>query len=199
MNKVSAKGGRPSLPEHRKRTHDVRVLFNDMEYAIVKAKAVVAGREVSDYARQALLSAEVAGHENPGKDLPSYRLSVGEFARILILKSTVTAAVTPEQMKLFKDFGVEVRNIGINLNRLAKAVNAGDPKDYAAEIRKALEDLSRIKDDFMKKLLKDDGDDFTPWISINATIRKSGFLPPKVWTCGLPMEKMGSLIMTSGP
>jgi hypothetical protein len=61
-------------------------------------------------------------------------------------------------MKLFKDFGVEVRNIGINLNRLAKAVNAGDPKDYSAEIRKALEDLSRIKDDFMKKLLKDDGD-----------------------------------------
>ena len=159
MKKVSAKGGRPSLPEHRKRTHDVRVLFNDMEYAIVKAKAVVAGREVSNYARQALLSAEVAGHENPGKDLPSSRLSVGEFARILILKSTVKAAVTPEQMTLFKDFGVEVRNIGINLNRLAKAVNAGVPKDYAAEIRKALEDLSRIKDDFMKKLLKDDGDD----------------------------------------
>ena len=158
MKKASAKGGRPSLPEHRKRTHDVRVLFNEMEYAIVKAKAVVAGREVSDYARQALLSAEVAGHENPGKDLPSSRLSVGEFARILILKSTVTAAVTPEQMKLFKDFGVEVRNIGINLNRLAKAVNAGVPKDYAAEIRKALEGLSRIKDDFMKKLLKDDGE-----------------------------------------
>ena len=45
------------------------------------------------------------------------------------------------------------------MNRLAKAVNAGVPKDYAAEIRKALEDLSRIKDDFMKKLLKDDGDD----------------------------------------
>jgi hypothetical protein len=107
-----------------------------MEYAIVKAKAVVAGREVSDYARQALLSAEVAGHENPGKDLPTYRLSVGEFARILILKSEVKATVTPEQIKLFKDFGVEVRNIGINLNRLAKAVNAGVPKDYAAEILK---------------------------------------------------------------
>ena len=117
MNKVSAKGGRPRLPEHRKRTNDVRVRFNDMEYAIVKVKAAMAGREVSEYAREALLSA------------------------------------------LFKDFGVEVRNIGINLNRLAKAVNAGVPKDYAAEIRKALEDLSRIKDDFMKKLLKDDGDD----------------------------------------
>ncbi len=158
MNKVSDKGGRPRLPEHRKRTNDVRVLFNDMEYAIVKVKAAMAGREVSDYARQALLSAEVAGHEKPGKDLPSYRLSVGEFARILILKSEVKATVTPEQMKLFKDFGVEVRNIGINLNRLAKAVNAGVPNNYAAEIRKALEDLTRIKDDFMKKLLKDDGD-----------------------------------------
>ena len=99
MKKASAKGGRPSLPEHRKRTHDVRVLFNEMEYAIVKAKAVVAGREVSDYARQALLSAEVAGHENPGKDLPTYRLSVGEFARILILKSEVKATVTPEQIE----------------------------------------------------------------------------------------------------
>ena len=158
MNKVSAKGGRPRLPEHRKRTNDVRVLFNDMEYAIVKVKAAMAGREVSDHARQALLSAEVAGHKNPGKDLPSYRLSVSEFARILILKSEVTAAVTPEQIKLFKDFGVEVRNIGINLNRLVKAVNQGEPKDYTAEIRKTLEDLTRIKDDFMKKLLKDDGD-----------------------------------------
>ena len=158
MNKVSDKGGRPRLPEHRKRTNDVRVLFNDMEYAIVQVKAAKAGRAVSDYARKALLSAEVAGHKNPGKDLPSYRLSVGEFARILILKSEVTAAVTPEQIKLFKDFGVEVRNIGINLNRLAKAVNQGAPNDYAAEIRKTLEDLTRIKDDFMKKLLKDDGD-----------------------------------------
>ena len=158
MNKVSDKGGRPRLPEHRKRTNDVRVLFNDMEYAIVKVKAAKAGRAVSDYARKALLSAEVAGHKNPGKDLPSYRLSIGEFARILILKSEVTAAVTPEQIKLFKDFGVEVRNIGINLNRLAKAVNQGAPNDYAAEIRKTLEDLTRIKDDFMKKLLKDDGD-----------------------------------------
>ena len=157
MKKVSAKGGRPSLPEHRKRTHDVRVLFNDMEYAIVKAKAVIAGREVSDYARKALLSAKVAGHRNPGEGLPPYRLSVGEFARIVIINSEVTAAVTPEQMKLFKDFGGEVRNIGINLNRLAKAVNAGVPNDYAAEIRKALEDLYRIKDHYMKKLLKDDG------------------------------------------
>ena len=159
MNKVSAKGGRPRLPEHRKRTNDVRVRFNDMEYAIVKVKAATAGREVSDYAREALLSTKVAGHRNPEEGLPPYRLSVGEFARIVIINSEVTAAVTPEQMKLFKDFGVEVRNIGINLNRLAKAVNAGDPKDYSAEIRKALEDLSRIKDDFMKKLLKDDGDD----------------------------------------
>ncbi|MBR0299260.1 MAG: hypothetical protein IJQ93_02950, partial [Bacteroidales bacterium] len=64
----------------------------------------------------------------------------------------------PEQMKLFKDYGVEVRNIGINLNRLAKAVNQGEPNDCAAEIRKTLEDLTRIKDDFMKRLLKDDGD-----------------------------------------
>jgi len=157
MNKVSAKGGRPRLPEHRKRTNDVRVRFNDMEYAIVKVKAATAGREVSDYAREALLSAKVAGHRNPEECLPPYRLSVGEFARIVIINSEVTAAVTPEQMKLFKDFGVEVRNIGINLNRLAKTVNAGAPNDYAAEIRKALEDLHRIKDHYMKKLLKDDG------------------------------------------
>ena len=61
-------------------------------------------------------------------------------------------------MKIFKDFGVEVRNIGINLNRLAKAVNEGVPNNHAAEIRKTLEDLTRIKDDFMKILLKDDGD-----------------------------------------
>lgn len=158
MNKVSAKGGRPRLPEHRKRTNDVRVRFNDMEYAIVKVKAATAGREVSDYAREALLSAKVAGHRNPEECLPPYRLSVGEFARIVIINSEVTAAVTPEQMKLFKDFGVEVRNIGINLNRLAKTVNAGAPNDHAAEIRKTLENLTRIKDNFMKKLLKDDGD-----------------------------------------
>ena len=159
MRMNTSKGGRPRLPKHRKRTNDVRVRFNDMEYAIVKVKAAQAGREVSDYVRMALLSAEVAGHRNPEKDLPSYRLTVGEFARILILKSTVTAAVTKDQLDLFKKFSVEVRNIGINLNGLAKRSNSGQYVDYAAEIRKALEDLSRIKDDFMKKLLKDDGDD----------------------------------------
>ena len=62
-------------------------------------------------------------------------------------------------MKLFKDYRVAVRNIGINLNGLAKKVNSGQHVDYAEEIRKALDDLSRIKDDYMKKLLKDDGED----------------------------------------
>ena len=64
MKKASAKGGRPSLPEHRKRTHDVRVLFNEMEYAIVKAKAVVAGREVSDYARLCICSEKGSGENH---------------------------------------------------------------------------------------------------------------------------------------
>ena len=52
MNKVSDKGGRPRLPEHRKRTNDVRVLFNDMEYAIVKVKAAKAVGSRGEAARQ---------------------------------------------------------------------------------------------------------------------------------------------------
>ena len=159
MRTIVAKGGRPRLPEHRKRTHDVRVRLSEMEYGILRVKAAKAGREASEYVRKALLSADVAGARNPGRKFPSRRLSVSEFARLVILDSQVTATVTPEQMKLFKDYGVAVRNIGINLNGLAKKVNSGQHVDYAEEIRKALDDLSRIKDDYMKKLLKDDGED----------------------------------------
>ena len=159
MRTTSAKGGRPRLPEHRKRTHDVRVRLSEMEYGILRVKAAKAGREASEYVRKALLSADVAGARNPGRKFPSRRLSVSEFARLVVIDSQVTAAVTPEQMKLFKDYGVAVRNIGINLNGLAKKVNSGQHVDYAEEIRKALDDLSRIKDDYMKKLLKDDGED----------------------------------------
>ena len=157
MRTIVAKGGRPRLPEHRKRTHDVRVRLSEMEYRILQAKAATAGREASDYVRRALLSAKVAGAQNPQGKHPSHRLSASEFARLAIIDSTVTATVTPEQLKLFKDFGVEVRNIGVNLNGLAKRVNSGQHIDYAEEIRKALEDLNRIKDYYMKKLLKDDG------------------------------------------
>ena len=158
MRTTSAKGGRPRLPEHRKRTHDVRVRLSEMEYRILRVKAAKAGREASEYVRMALLSADVAGARNPGEKLPSRQLSTSEFARLVIIDSQVTATVTPEQLKLFKQFGVEVRNIGVNLNGLAKRVNSGQHVDYAEEIRKALDGLSGIKDDFMKKLLKDDGD-----------------------------------------
>ena len=93
--KVGNKGGRPPKAAFKKRGCPVTLRFTEAEYSIVKAKAAEVGLKLVDYLRESSLYA------------------------------LVRTAVTPQDIAAIKVLSTEIRNIGINLNTLARKANAG--------------------------------------------------------------------------
>ncbi len=123
--KVINKGGRPPKAAFKKRDCPVTLRFTETEYSIVKAKAVESELKLVDYLRESALHA---------------------FVR---------TAVSTHDIAALKVLTTELRNIGINLNTLAKKANAGMARDYGKDIRKVLDALQDVLDSFTKKLLND--------------------------------------------
>lgn len=121
--KVGNKGGRPPKAAFKKRGCPVTLRFTEAEYSIVKAKAAEVGLKLVDYLRESSLHA------------------------------LVRTSVTPQDIAAIKVLSTEIRNIGINLNTLARKANAGMARDYGKDIQKVLDSLRDILDRFTQKML----------------------------------------------
>ena len=97
--------------------------FTEAEYSIVKAKAAEVGLKLVDYLRESSLHA------------------------------IVRTSVTPQDIAAIKVLSTEIRNIGINLNTLARKANAGMARDFGKDIQKVLDSLRDILDRFTQKML----------------------------------------------
>ena len=54
-----------------------------------------------------------------------------------------------------KDLSLDLRNIGTNINAIARKANNNLARDYTADLRQILADLSGIKNAITDKLLND--------------------------------------------
>lgn len=100
-------GGRPRLPDHERRTHEVRVFMNDAEKSRVAARA----------ARLGLKPAVMLREEGVGNPLPAPPAGRAfDAAAIAAISSAWTQASGLRR---------EIRAIGINLNQVAHHANAG--------------------------------------------------------------------------
>lgn len=123
MTQYNKRPGRPKAPEEDRIQYRISAKFSLKEILSLKKKAESDGISLYEYMRQALLTAEV--HPR----------------------------IKPEEMMAYKSLSVEIRNIGINLNLIAKkAVNALS-RDYDADIASALKSLENILTTFKKKLI----------------------------------------------
>ena len=50
---------------------------------------------------------------------------------------------------------MHLRNIGTNINAIARKANSDLARNYTADLRQILLELSKAKDDVIQKLLKD--------------------------------------------
>lgn len=100
-------GGRPELPKHLLRKHEVRVFLNDAEKARVSARA----------ARLGLKPAVMLREEGVGNALPAPPAGRAfDAAAVMAVSSLWTQASGLRR---------EARAIGVNLNQVAHAANAG--------------------------------------------------------------------------
>ena len=59
INHKTAKGGRKVLEEQEKRTHQVKVMFNDGEFEEIRKKAFLASMSNAEYLRNQILGKEI--------------------------------------------------------------------------------------------------------------------------------------------
>lgn len=57
-NEIINKGGRPSLPDYKKKNCAVKVMFSPLDYIFVKASADECGLRVAQYVHRAALNQE---------------------------------------------------------------------------------------------------------------------------------------------
>lgn len=123
MTQYNKRPGRPKAPEEDRIQYRISAKFSLKEILSLKKKAESDGISLYEYVRQAVLTAEV--HPR----------------------------ITPEEMIAYKVLSMEIRNIGVNLNLIAKkAVNALS-RNYDADIASALKSLEDILTTFKKKLI----------------------------------------------
>ena len=123
MTQYNKRTGRPKAPEEDRIQYRISAKFSLKEILSLKKKAEDDGISLYEYMRQAVLTAEV--HPK----------------------------ITPEEMTVYKSLSVEIRNIGVNLNLIAKKAVSSLSRNYDADIASALKSLEDILTTFKKKLI----------------------------------------------
>ena len=123
MTQYNKRPGRPKEPEEDRIQYRISAKFSLKEILSLKKKAESDGISLYEYVRQAVLTAEV-------------------HPRIM-----------PEEMTAYKSLSVEIRNIGVNLNLIAKKAVSSLSRNYDADIASALKSLEDILTTFKKKLI----------------------------------------------
>lgn len=119
---AQCKGGRPRKSPEQLRGRSVTVKFDDGEYARISALAAAARKPRSAYIREAAL------------------------------QGRVSAIATPGQWAVLKDIRLNLRNIGININNLAKYAHIGLNEQQRRSAAEVIERLRRLLDSYQDKL-----------------------------------------------
>lgn len=123
MAQYNKRPGRPKTPEEDRIQYRISAKFSLKEILSLKKKAESDGISLYEYMRQALLTAEV--HPR----------------------------IKPEEMTAYKALSMEIHNIGVNLNLIAKKAMSSLSRNYDADIASALKSLEDILTTFKKKLI----------------------------------------------
>jgi len=81
------------------------------------------------------------------------RMSPGVYCRSAALCKILKPRLTPGEVNSYKAFGTEIRNLGINLNIIAKKAGSGLQRDYAKDIDGVMSELKQILNNLKEKLV----------------------------------------------
>ena len=116
-------GGRPSKPTDERRSFSVTVKFNKEEMDTLKK-----AEEQTGIPRAALI-------------------------RELVFKGRVHPRITPEELEMLKEFLLNLRAIGTNINGIARMLNAGIGRVTTGQVEESLAQLRALAARYQNKLL----------------------------------------------
>lgn len=120
--KMPNKGGRPPKPAQERRTHLVAIKLSEKEYKVLQEKSATAQTKPSEFVREAALSGKVMSR------------------------------ITKEEIDIVRNLGVLLRNIGTNVNTLARKANMGETADYRSAMSRVLSGLWDIYKTMIAKM-----------------------------------------------
>lgn len=116
-------GGRPVKPTDERRSFSVTVKFNKEEMDTLKK-----AEEQTGIPRAALI-------------------------RELVFKGRVHPRITPEELEMLKEFLLNLRAIGTNINGIARMLNAGIGRVTTGQVEESLAQLRALAARYQNKLL----------------------------------------------
>ena len=116
-------GGRPVKPADERRSYSITVKFTMEEMSALKQAVKKSGMP-----RAALI-------------------------RELVRKGKVSPRITPEELALMKDLQHDLRNIGTNINTIARKLNAGIGQVTPGQVNESLARLRDLAVRYQNKLL----------------------------------------------
>ena len=116
-------GGRPVKPADERRSYSITVKFTMEEMSVLKQAVKKSGMP-----RAALI-------------------------RELVRKGKVSPRITPEELALMKDLQHDLRNIGTNINTIARKLNAGIGQVTPGQVNESLARLRDLAVRYQNKLL----------------------------------------------
>ena len=120
--KMHNKGGRPPKPAQERRTHLVAIKLSEKEYKVLQEKSACAQTKPSEFVREAALS------------------------------GIVMSRVTKDEIDIVRNLGIQLRNIGTNVNTLARKANMGETADYRSAMSRVLSGLWDLYKTMIAKL-----------------------------------------------
>ncbi len=123
MARSNKSPGRPRASETDRIQYRISAKFSLREIISLKKKAEGAGVSLYEYTRQALLDAEV--HPR----------------------------ISPEELGVYKELSKEIRNVGVNINEVARKAINGLSRNYDADIDRTLTSLNNIVATLRQKLI----------------------------------------------
>lgn len=116
-------GGRPVKPTDERRSFSVTVKFNKEEMDTLKK-----AEEQTGIPRATLI-------------------------RELVFKGRVRPRITPEELEMLKEFLLNLRTIGTNINGIARMLNAGIGRVTTGQVEESLAQLRALAARYQNKLL----------------------------------------------
>ena len=141
------KGGRTPLPDEEKRKNLVATKLTDIELEVARAKAEELKMTVYEFLKVALNACAITMKQYEEFVKIVDRFSLSHLMRLCIIRSVVHPRLTAEELAVYKDLNMNLRNYGRNLRGVAieAARQCEGSTDYVAAVEKELEWLRAAK------------------------------------------------------
>lgn len=153
--KRNHKGGRKPLPDEEKRKNLVATKLTDIEFQVLVAKIGAFKMTMYEYLQKAINDSIITAKQYEDFVKIVDQFSISHIMRLCVIQSVVYTRLTPEEVAIYKDLNMNLRNYGRNIRGIAieATMRCGGSTNYVAAVEKELEWLKSVKKKIQEQLM----------------------------------------------